>query len=278
MKFKNAMQLKAWVNNKSKKTGIPAPELMKIFMLERLLERISLSNYRDKLILKGGFLIASMIGVNLRSTADIDTTVKNIEMNRNSIINIMQEVITTDVDDGIVFVIQSVTEIHEESEYDDFRMMLLAKFEKVKEHVQVDFTTGYVIIPHEIEYQYKLMFEDRTISVMSYNLNTILSEKIEAILSRHIEGTRARDYYDIYMLVSLYKDTLCRKDVLNAIRIKAQERGTQKYIEEYSKYIHSISDSPEIAKVWQNYTKEHTYAEGIKLSDTISAITWLFEG
>lgn len=277
MRFTSATKLKAWVNNKAKKIDIPAPVLMKFYMMERLLERITLSKYRDNLILKGGFLIASMIGINLRSTMDMDTTVKNIELNRNSIMHIMHEIIIIDVNDDVTFEIKNITDIHEESEYDDFRMLLLAKFHTIEEYIKVDFTTGHVIIPHEIEYSYQLMFEKRTIPVMAYNLDTIFAEKIESILSRNVEGTRGRDFYDVYTLISLYKNSLSRSDILKAIRIKARERGTLKFIEEHNKYLHGIANSPEIAKVWKNYVNDYPYAKGIELSDVIELIAWLFE-
>jgi len=277
MKFTNAMQLKAWINNRAKKLNIPAPDLMKIYMLERLLERITLSKYRDKLILKGGFLIASMIGVDLRTTVDMDATIKNIKINRYNIIEVMNEIITIEVDDGIKFAIQSISDIHEESEYDDFRMILVANYLTIKTHIQVDFTTGHVIIPHEIEYSYKLMFEERTIKVMAYNLNTIFAEKIEAILSRNITGTRMRDYYDVYILISLNKKTIKKQEVVDAIKIKAKERNTLNYVNDYKNLLEKIGSDAKINKLWSAYQKEYNYAKDINFTDIISVIAWIFD-
>ena len=278
MLFTSATKLKAWIKNKSKQTNIPADVLYKIFMLERLLERIALSKYRSNLIIKGGFLIASMIGIDLRSTMDMDTTIKNIELNRNIIIDIMNEIIGINIDDGISFVIRSVKDIHEESEYDDFRMILLARFYNIKVYVQVDFTTGHVVIPNEIEYSYKLMFEDRTIPIMAYNLDTIFAEKIEAILSRHIDSTRMRDYYDVYILILLNKEKIQRDKILNAVRIKAKERDTLEHINGYKEHLLNISNSPEMQKRWENYVQDYPYADGIEFLSIIKVITWLFEG
>ena len=137
-------------------------------------------------------------------------------------------------------------------------MILVAHFQKVEVHIQVDFTTGHAIIPHEVEYSYKLMFEERAISVMAYNLNTIFSEKVEAVLSRNITGTRMRDYYDIYILVTLYKESLLRNEILDAIKIKAKERNTLEHIEDYKTHLKNISNSMEIQKLWSAYQDDYS--------------------
>jgi predicted nucleotidyltransferase component of viral defense system len=276
--FTSAVQLKSWMKNKSKETGTHATELLQNFMLERFLERMSLSPYRKNMILKGGFLIAAMVGVEKRSTMDMDTTVKGLPINREVIENILREIIAVDVGDGVTFEIKNIKNIHDVSEYDDFRVSLLAKLFTLCVNMSVDITTGDAIIPREIEYHYKLMFEDRTIPVMAYNLNTILAEKLETILVRSVGNTRGRDFYDIYLLLSTNRDTIIRSELLHAISVKAEERKNVPAIENYSKILYDISTSPDIAKIWDSYAKRYHYAKGITLPDIISLTTWVFEG
>jgi predicted nucleotidyltransferase component of viral defense system len=171
------MQLKDWIKNKSKQTGTPANALLQTYMMERFLERVSDSTYRDNLILKGGFLIAAMVGIDRRTTMDMDTTVKGLPVSRKGIESIFNEIIAIGTDDGVAFEIQDIRNIRDISDYDDFRVSLRATLYTVRVNMKIDVTTGDAIIPREIEYNYKLMFEDRTIPVMAYNLYTILAEK-----------------------------------------------------------------------------------------------------
>ena len=276
MRFTSATQLKAWIKNKSRQTGAPPNVLLQTYMMERLLERIALSPYRDSLILKGGFLIAAMVGIDRRTTMDMDTTIKGISVNREEIENILQEIISIDAGDGVIFEIQDIKNIHDISEYDDFRVSFLGLLYTVRVNMKVDITTGDAIIPHEIEYTYKLMFEERTISVMAYNLYTILAEKIETILSRNVTNSRGRDFYDAYVLLSMNKETMIRAELINALHVKAKERGSVPTIENYEKHLQDIATSPEIAKIWAGYTKNYPYAEGIALTDIIDLLYWVF--
>ena len=274
--FTSAMQLKSWIKSKSKQTGANANVLLQNYMLERFLERVSLSLYRENMILKGGFLIAAMVGVGRRTTMDMDTTVKGLPVSRDGIEGILREIITIDAGDGVSFEIQSIKNIHDISEYDDFRVGILATFHTVQVDMKIDITTGDSIIPREIEYQYKRMFEDRAISVMAYNLYTILAEKTETILTRGIGNTRGRDYYDIYLLLSLNRETLSRPELLHAIKVKAQERGSTPAIENHAKILSDIAASSEIAAIWDRYIKRYTYAKGIALPDILALIKWAF--
>jgi predicted nucleotidyltransferase component of viral defense system len=218
-----------------------------------------------------------VVGVDKRSTMDIDTTVKGLPVNREEIEKILREIIAVRVDDGVAFEIRSIKNIHDISEYDDYRVSISAAFLSITVSMSIDITTGDSIIPREIEYNYKLMFEDRVIPVMAYNLNTILAEKIETILTRGIGNTRGRDYYDAYLLISLNKNTLSRADLLHAIQTKADERGSIPAIENHVKILNDIAASPDIAKIWSSYSKRYHYAKGIVLPDIIALITWVFE-
>ena len=234
--FTSAMQLKDWMKNKSKQTGTHANILLQNYMLERFLERVSVSAYRQNLILKGGFLIAAMVGVDKRSTMDMDTTVKGLPVSREGIERILREITAIDADDGVSFEIQDIKNIH-----------------------------------------YRLMFEDRTIPVMAYNLNTILAEKIETILVRGVGNTRGRDYYDAYLLLSINKGTLSKPELLHALRVKAEERGSAPALEGHRKILGDIAASPDIAKIWDGYARRYPYAKGIALQDILALIAWVFE-
>jgi predicted nucleotidyltransferase component of viral defense system len=275
--FTNAAQLKGWLKNKSKETGTHATELLQNYMLERFLERMSSSPFRKNMILKGGFLIAAMVGIDKRSTMDIDTTMKGMPVNREDIEKILREIITIDISDGVTFEIKDIKSIHDISEYDDFRVSLLARLFTLRVNMSVDITTGDAIIPREIEYHYKLMFEERTIPIMAYNLNTILAEKLETILVRGVGNTRGRDFYDAYLLLSTNKDTLIRSELLYAVKVKAEERESVTAIENHLKILSDIAASPDIAKIWDSYSKRYHYAKGIALPDILALIAWVFE-
>ena len=274
--FTSATQLKDYIKNKSKQTGVNANVLLQNYMMERFLERVSLSDYKENMILKGGFLIAAMVGIGKRSTMDMDTTVKGLPMNRFELEKVLREIIVLDAGDGVSFELNDIKNIRDISEYDDYRVSLRATLFTVRVNMKIDFTTGDAIIPHEIEYSYKLMFEDRTIPVMAYNLNTILAEKIETVISRGVGNTRGRDYYDIYILLIMEKDKISRSDLLHALRVKAEERGSLSAIDDHAKIINDIMASPDIENIWDNYRKRYGYAKGVKLSDILGLLSWLF--
>ena len=161
--------------------------------------------------------------------------------------------------------------------YDDFRVGLRGTLYTIRVNMKIDITVGDAIIPHEIEYPYKLMFEERTIPVMAYNISTILAEKIETILSRNVGNTRARDFYDAYILLALNKDTLSRSELLNALQTKAAERGSTSAVAAHAKHLKNIIESPDIAKIWDTYCKKYPYAKGIALKEAVSLIGWIFE-
>ena len=272
MKIGSPKQLKDWINNMAKKKNLVANTLLQNFMMERLLERISISEYKDNFVLKGGFLIAAMLGIDLRSTLDMDTTIKGLPVNKENIEEILNEILSIDLGDNIVFNIKNINSIHDISEYEDFRVSLEAKFFTIKVNMKIDITTGDIIIPREVDYSFKLMFEERSIPIKAYNLNTILAEKIESILARNISNTRARDYYDVYMLTSFRKDDINIVDLRSAIIEKAKERNTLIYLDEKEKYIADIEESKDLQFIWDSYTKKYPYAQGIKFDDIIKKL------
>lgn len=277
MSISSPRQLKDWINNMAKKNNLVANTVLQNFMMERLLERISVSRYKDNFILKGGFLIAAMVGIDMRSTMDMDTTIKGISVNRDKIEEVLKEILSIDIDDNVTFKLKNIKNIHDISEYDDFRATIEAHFFTIRVNMKIDITTGDVIIPSEVEYSFKLMFEDRNIGVKAYNLNTILAEKIESILARNVSNTRARDFYDVYILLTLRKADLNKDNVKEAVWKKAEERNTTIYIENSKKYLEDISESEDLLKIWNSYKEKYPYAEGIEFAAIISTLRNLIE-
>ena len=236
-----------------------------------------MSIYKDKFIIKGGLLLSSIFGVNLRSTMDLDTTIKGLLLNRETITKVINEIINIDVEDNVKFEIENIKYIREEKLYSGFEVNLKAEFDGLKTNLMIDITTGDVITYKEVEFKYNTLFDNETINIMTYNYETIVAEKFESIISRNIDNTRMKDYYDLYMFVNLKwnyinKDTL-RKAIINT----AKARGSLDYIDEANKYIELISDDSRLKSLWNNYQNNYEYAKGIKFVETINAIKIISE-
>ena len=275
--IKNRDSLKAKASNLSKKTNLPNKYLIQNFMFEALLKRISKSKYKDKFIIKGGLLLSSIFGVNLRSTMDLDTTIKGLPLDRETITKVINEIINIDVEDNIKLEIENMKNIREEELYSGFKVNLKAEFDGLKTNLMIDITTGEVITYKEVEFKYNTIFDDETINIMTYNYETIIAEKFESIISRNIDNTRMKDYYDLYMFVNLKwndinKDTL-RKAIINT----SKARETLDYIDNASKYIELISDDERLKALWNSYQNNYEYAKDIEFVDTINAIKVISE-
>jgi predicted nucleotidyltransferase component of viral defense system len=274
MKFpiSSPRQLKDWIKNIAKKNNLAANTVLQNYMMERFLERVAVSRYRDNFILKGGFLIAAMVGIDARSTMDIDTTIKGLPVGEPEIRKIITDILSIPLNDNVTFAITSINPIHDEGGYEDFRVGIVATFFTMKVNMKLDITTGDVIIPREVDYYFKLMFEDRNIMIKAYNLNTILAEKIESILARNVSNTRARDYYDVYILRTTRAFDIQKLELHGAIKEKAKERGTLVYIEQHEKYLSAIRESIDLLTIWTTYANKYIYAEDITFEDIISCL------
>lgn len=272
MTINSPKQLKDWINNMAKKNNLVANTVLQNYMMERFLERVSVSQYKDNFILKGGFLIADMVGIDMRSTLDMDTTIKGIPIDRDSIEKILDEILAIDVKDNVTFTIKRIKNIHDVSDYDDFRISMQAQFFTMRVDMQIDITTGDVIIPREVIYSFKLMFEDRYIEVKAYNVNTILAEKIETVLARNVSNTRARDFYDIYILLTTRSADINKDELRQAIIKKSEERNSTVYIENYQKYLTDVIESQDVQKIWDSYKNKYPYAKDILFTDIIKCI------
>lgn len=270
--IKNRDSLKAKVSNLSKKTSIPNKYLIQNFMFEALLKRISISKYKDKFIIKGGLLLSSIFGVDLRSTMDLDTTIKGLSLDRETITKAIKEIINIDLDDNIKLEIENIKDIREENLYQGFEVNLKAEFDGLKTNLMIDITTGDVITYKEIEFKYNTIFDNETINIMTYNYETIIAEKFESIISRNIDNTRMKDYYDLYMFINLKWDDINKEVLRKAIINTSKVRETLDYIDDTNRYIELISDDSRLKLLWDSYKNNYEYAKDINFEDTINAI------
>ena len=279
--IKNSMSLKAKINNIAKEEKVAPQAIMQTYMLERLLERISVSKYKNNFILKGGMLISSIIGIDNRSTMDMDTTIKGFKLDKENLTNILQEIIKIDIGDNIKFEIIDIENIREDDDYGGLRIHLQASFDEMPIDLKIDVTTGDKITYKEINYKYNLLLENRSIEIWTYNVETIIAEKYESIIKRSILNTRIRDYYDLYMLTHLGKNIL-NKMLVDAINETSKHRETYNIINDKNTVddvINSIKNDSSLQEQWNKYQKNYEYAKGIKyeqLVDSISSIKELY--
>lgn len=266
------MQLKAFIKKKAAEKNISAQLVMQNYMLERLLERISLSKYKNNFILKGGFLISAIVGLDTRATMDLDTTVKGFTLTHESIRKIFEEISTVEIADDVKFELAGISDIREGDDYPGIRVALKANYPPISVPLTVDVTTGDVITPAEIEYTFPLLFDDRTISIFAYNLETVLAEKIETVLSRSIANTRPRDFYDIHILYTLRGVECDAKMMLQALERTADKRGSRKVLEVYPDIIAEIRESKQLQGFWEKYKRDFEYAKGISYDDVCDTI------
>ena len=275
--IKNRDSLKAKASNLSKKTNIPNKYLIQNFMFEALLKRISKSKYKDKFIIKGGLLLSSIFGVNLRSTMDLDTTIKGLPLDRETITKVINEIISIDLDDNVKLEIENIKDIREEELYSGFEVNLKAEFDGLKTNLMIDITTGDVITYKEVEFKYNTIFDNEIINIMTYNYETIIAEKFESIISRNIDNTRMKDYYDLYMFVNLKWNDINKETLRKAIINTSKNRETISYIENANDYINLIEDDSRLKLLWNSYQNNYEYAKGIEFVDTINAIKIISE-
>lgn len=268
----NGASLKAKVRNLSAKTNIPSNYLLQNFMFEGLLRRIANSKYREKFIIKGGMLLTSIFGVNLRSTMDLDATLKGLPLAIEKITNIFNELININMDDNMIFEIIDIKEIREEDSYGGYCINLKATFDRLWTHLMIDITTGDIITYKEIEFNYKPLFDEETINILIYNYETIIAEKFESIISKNINNSRMKDFYDLYMFVSL-KWTEINKSVLgDAIMNTCKNRKTIDFIKNSNSYIEMITNDDKLKNLWNIYQEKYEYAKDISFEDCINAI------
>lgn len=271
-----ARQLKDLIRNLSKKKSADAQILMRNYMMERFLERISLSDYKDRFILKGGMLVAAMVGLDARSTMDLDATVKGANVSVEDVENIISSILSVPMEDGVEFQVKRISEIMEEAEYPGVRVSMETTFDGVRTPLKIDISTGDVITPREVRYSFKLMLEDRSIEVWAYNLETVLAEKLETVISRNVTNTRMRDFYDIHILNQLHGESLSASVLRDALAATATKRGTLEQMKDAAAVFDEVEESPVMAKLWQSYQKNYSYAADLSWHTVMDSVRALY--
>ena len=273
--IRTATQLKAKIRNLSGGDNDRARMLIRNFVMERFLERVALSPYRNNFILKGGMLVAAVVGLETRATMDIDTTVKALPLTMENARRVVEDVIRTDVPDGISFTITKVSDIMEGHDYPGIRFMLEASLDKMKQAIKVDISTGDIITPGAVEYSYRLMFEDRSISIWTYNLETLLGEKLETIMARETANTRMRDFYDIHILMN--QKTVDYKLLKSAFLATSEKRATTALIPRFGEILEAVRSDGTMKGLWEKYRKENFFVGVLTWEDVNQSVKLLKE-
>ena len=274
-----ARQLKDLIRNLSKKKSADAQILVRNYMMERFLERISLSEYKNQFILKGGMLVAAMVGLDARATMDLDATIKGTNVSVEDVEMIISKIISIPLNDGVSFRIKRISEIMEEADYSGVRVSMETKFDGVITPLKIDISTGDIITPREIKYNFNLMLENRTIEVWAYNLETVLAEKLETVISRNVTNTRMRDFYDIYILQKLYGEQLSKDVLRDALVATAKKRETLEQIEteDIDEVFDEIQSSSVMENLWKAYQRNYSYSADIPWHTIMKSIRTLYE-
>ena len=273
----NSDKLKSIISKKAHGNSDISQKFYQLFYFERILERISKSSYRGKIILKGGLLLTSIIGDDERTTKDMDATLKGILLTKNEVEKMFNEILNMDIDDEVLFKIISIKDIRLEDEYSGFRLNILSKLDNNKTYITVELTTGDVITPREIKYNYNSIFEDKKISIMSYTIETILAEKFQTVVNRGLLNTRLKDFYDIYILVNTKMSELSKENLINAIKNTFKRRKTSLDIDQINEIINDLISDNNMNSLWENAVSKNSYAKNIRFEDTIDAIKQIVE-
>ena len=268
--MKTSEQIKGAIRNISKKMGVNPNSLLQMCLFEGILEKLSKSKYSENFILKGGLLISSLIGVDMRSTMDMDTTLRGIPLNEVSITKILNEILAIEIDADIEYKLIKLSPIRQEDVYEDFCASISCIFGKINATLNIDITTGDVITPREMNYSYSRILEEGTIPIMTYTIETILAEKFETISSRNITTTRARDFYDLYMIYSIYKDKIDKDILRKAIERTSKYRGSFETALQDKESVELFRESETPKELWKKYTQNNPYSKDVDFLDTIS--------
>ena len=267
----NAMSLKARIRNIAKQKNIPAQVILQNYMFERLLLRLSMSDYKEKFVLKGGMLVAAIVGLDNRATMDLDTTLRNLPLTPTSIESALREIVGIPCGDEVAFELVSLAPIREDDLYGGYRVMINAKYDTLLTPLSIDISTGDAITPQAVAFSFREMFdEDRSFELWAYNIETVLAEKVETILRRTVFNTRPRDIYDAYILATTQRfDKNTFKEALHAT---AAHRGTAEQIASATQIITDISESRELRNMWENYRKQFAYAADIEYAHIVAEL------
>ncbi len=270
--IKNASSLKDNARNVAEKNDISIGQVLQNYMFERVLERLSQSKYKENFVIKGGLLLSSIMGINLRTTMDIDTNIVGINLQKENLLKILEEILSLDIGDKVLFKIEKVEDIKQEEYYGGYKFKILGIYENIKVRFHIDVSTGDIITPRAIQYQYKKLFDNEYIDILSYNQETIIAEKLQAVLERKLTNSRMKDYYDLYFFV-YYKWSEIDKEILvEAIIRTFAARNSITELKNISETIKSLQGNEFLNRLWLDYREKHHYSKNINFEDTIKAI------
>ena len=269
--MRNAMSLKAKVRNLAKDKSLPAQVILQNYMFERLLVRLAASEYQDKFILKGGILVAAIVGLDNRATMDLDTTLKNLPLTPEAIQAAMEQICAILIGDCVSFELGAIAPIREDDIYGGYRLSINARYDTILTPLTIDISTGDVITPDPVKFAFTEIFDqDKSFELWTYNIETVLAEKIETILRRGVFNTRPRDFYDTYILLTTQRyDKAIFQEALQAT---AEHRNTTSQIEDINGILKNISESAELKAMWEKYRRQFAYAKGIEFVDIIETL------
>lgn len=247
-------------------------EILQRYMFERVLERISLSKYQDNFILKGGLLLSAMFGIDNRMTKDMDATITGIDVSKDKMLKVLNEILSINLKDGVKFDVVDITDIREDDEYGGNKYHIVGKLQSLKVNLEIDISTGDKVTPRELKYKYPLIFEDRTIMISSYNIETILAEKIETVLRRGSFNSRMKDFYDIYYFLTKLRKEIDINILKEAVDNTFSKRDSFEYLNDYEQIIDSIIGNERLEKLWNIYSNKHKYANGIDINEILNLL------
>ena len=240
-------------------------EILQRYMFERILERISVSKYQDNFILKGGLLLSAMFGIDNRTTKDMDTTITGIDVSKEKMVKVLNEILSIKLGDGVKFDLVDITNIRDEDEYGGNKYHIVSRKDNLKINLEIDISTGDRVTPRELKFNYPLLFEDKTILINTYNVETILSEKVETILRRGKFNSRMKDFYDVYYFLTKSKSEINITILKKAMENTFTKRDSFDYLNDYEQILNGIIESEKINKLWQKYCNKYSYATGIDI-------------
>ena len=276
MTITSGTQLKDLIKNLARKNSADSQILLRSYITERFLERLSYSNYKNNFIIKGGMLISAMVGIKNRSTMDLDASIKGFSLNTDELKSVVESICSINLNDGVTFEIKSLTEIMDEADYPGIRISMNGFYDGIRTPVKLDISTGDVITPNEIVFSYQLMFENRKINLWSYNIETVLSEKLESMIARTITNTRMRDFYDVYLLTKIYSEVIDYKILNLALKATSTKRNTITLMDNAEKVFDELLTDSGIINLWQRYQSNYNYANGISWNTVVDSAKNLY--
>lgn len=274
--IKTTRQLKDKIRNLSGGNSKKAQALLRNYIMERFLERVSVSEYNNRFVLKGGMLVSSLVGIDTRATMDIDSTIRSYPLNLQDATKMINDIIAIQLPDNVNFQITGATDIMEEHEYSGLRFMLNATFENLKQVIKIDISTGDVITPAAIVYSYKLMFEERSISIYTYNIETLLAEKLETVMARGVTNTRMRDFYDIYEIFTQHRGEINREHLNEAFSATCRKRDTMRFFPEIAEILNRLRNNEEMILNWNRYKTDSFYVDDLSWDDVMERVSEMF--